>query len=508
MSFSIKGVPFILLLAAIFLTLLLDTPRNLNSIVLTPVTEEWPPPSQAGDWFFTARPAHMPGNPCIADLNGDGLLEIILGAYDGQVYAWQHNGTILPGWPQLISPMNRVFSSPAVADLDNDSILEVVVGSDRYVSAWRSNGSLLPGWPKKVSGWFQSSPSLVDLDGDHDLEIVIGGNDSYVYAWHHNGQAVAGWPQKTNGRVTSSPAIGDLVPSQPGPEIIIGSEDNFTYAWHSNGSMVRGFPVDLGAPVLISSPALADLTGDGRLEIVICAFGYYGPVYAIRSDGSILDGWPKETAKKSIDPSGIFASPALGDLSGNGFPEIVVMTLSGLLTVLEPSGKTLWSKDIFAAAQSSPTIADIDGDREPEILVVGWTGWSINWTLFAFESNGSNSTGWPLEIIYNPTQSQPTVADLDADGDTEIILATGAYANGGGSYGALLVLDLLFRFHSNRNPWPAFRANKHHSGVLDHATNWQHPTKSDDFLEIAIILGFGTLAAAGVSLMIIWARKR
>ncbi|MFX0113645.1 MAG: FG-GAP repeat domain-containing protein [Candidatus Hodarchaeota archaeon] len=506
-----KGVSLLVLFSVVFLVPSITSTLTMKT---APGIDNWPP-YQAGEWSTTAKPGHMPGNPSIADLNGDGYLEIILGAYDGRVHAWQHNGTELPGWPQRISPANRVFSSPAVADLDNDNTLEIVVGSDRYVAAWHANGTELQGWPKPVPGWFQSSPSLADLDGDNDLEIVIGGNDSYVYAWHHDGQNVTGWPQKTNDRVTSSPAIGDLVPARPGPEIIVGSEDNFTYAWHSDGSLVEGFPVDVGAPVVISSPALGDLTGDSKLEIVIGTFGSEGSVHVIRSDGSVPEGWPKDTAKDIPYASHIFASPALGDLTGDNTPEIVTMTITGLLSVLKNTGKTVWSKAVLFTAQSSPTIADIDGDKEPEILTVGWTGDRTNWTLFAFESDGSNSTGWPIEAIRFPTQSQPTVADLDRDGDIEIILATGAYTGSIGTYGELLVFDLPSRYYPNSNPWPSFRANNHHSGVLEYNNNGQHseePAESDnngnEDLLIVIVLISGPLIALGIFMTILMIKKR
>ncbi len=452
-----------LLIGFLFLSLALNFEKTDSSGIKT--TNKFSVhPYQEGEWNFTAKPAHMPGNPNVADLNGDGYKEVVLGAYNGKVYAWQYNGTILPGWPQTVSRSNRIFSSPAIADVNLDGKLDVIVGATDFVCAWSANGTELPGWPKEIHGWFQSSPALADIDGDTDLEVIIGGNDSYVYAWHHDGNNVEGWPQKTGDRITSSPAIGDLIPSKPGLEIVVGSEDNYTYAWHSNGSLVNGFPVDLGEQVVISSPALGDITGDGKLEIIIGTYPHKGLLYVIKSDGTFLQGWPKPVCQIGLDNSGIFGSPALGDLTGNGKPEIVVLSLNGLLTVLNQNGE-LWSVEAFIVSQSSPTIADIDGDEEPEIIVAGTSNETYQWSLTVYERYGSKVKGWPVEVFDYGTQSQPTVADLDEDGDIELILATGTYGPTT-TFGELFVFDLQAPLHPNMNYWPMFRANKQHSGEL------------------------------------------
>jgi hypothetical protein len=71
-----------------------------------------------------------------------------------------------------------------VGDINGDGVLEVVIGSkDSKVYVWDAEGRLLPGWPKNTGGAISSSPAIGDVDGDGTLELVIGSKDTNVYAW-------------------------------------------------------------------------------------------------------------------------------------------------------------------------------------------------------------------------------------------------------------------------------------------------------------------------------------
>ena len=106
-----------------------------------------------------------------------------------------------------------------------------------------------PGFPQYVNQTIMSSPAIGDIDGDGFLDIVVGGGRYYqgavgrqVYAWKRNGTFVAGWPVSTTGQVFGSPALADLT-GDGKPEVIIGDEPEgpngpYLYAFRGNGTQL------------------------------------------------------------------------------------------------------------------------------------------------------------------------------------------------------------------------------------------------------------------------------
>jgi len=249
--------------------------------------------------------------PALADLNGDGRLDIVIGSTDRKVYAWNGNGSPLTGWPRETG--GTITSSPAVGDADGDGSPEVFIGSgDGKIYAWDRVGRVEPGWPFTTGLSIESSPVLVDLDADRKLEVVTGSNDGAVYALSARGKLLPGWPQKTGDIVRSSPAVGDL-DGDGQPEIVVGSYDRKVYVWHADGRAAKGWPRRTGWLVK-SSPILADLGGDDRPEVVVGS--HDGRLWAWRADGEGVTGWPKTTLLLNI------ASPVAGDIDGDGNVEI------------------------------------------------------------------------------------------------------------------------------------------------------------------------------------------
>lgn len=319
----------------------------------------------------------------------------------------------LPGWP--IAVRGEVASSPAVGDLDGDGDLEVVVGSsDNRLYAWDHTGESLPGWPILFTRAIYSSPALADIDHDGDMEVVIGGGllEGKVYAFHHNGTLVSGWPVVTGGTLYSSPAIADI-DADGDLEIIVSADSaNKLFAFHHDGSLVNGWPVGLIIPNSISfTPAVADLDGDGDLEIVIGSQD--GKVHVFHHNGAVVSGWPVQSGSE------IYSSVAIGDVDGNGDLEIVVFA-NGSIFILNHNGSRVsnWSIGNEFFSSSSPALADLDRDGDLEIVIGSEAG-----KIYGFHHDGTLVSGWPVETGSFVIAS-PAIGDIDADGDLEIVVGS------------------------------------------------------------------------------------
>jgi len=232
------------------------------------------------------------GSPAIADIDNDDEYEIVAGTFQGPVvpesfdlFAWNMDGSVVDGFP--FEACGVIKAAPAIGDLDNDGILEIVAVAyeetdEDLLYVIDPQGNLEPGWPVAVTYGRLSSPALGDIDGDGDFEILIGG---YVpgptfleklYAFHHDGNAVTNWPVVLDhagaaGNINSSPIIADIDGDTTSVEIIVKVYNNI-FALHSDGSIVNGYPYyldDEGSSGTFSpSPALGDMDNDGDIELV------------------------------------------------------------------------------------------------------------------------------------------------------------------------------------------------------------------------------------------------
>jgi hypothetical protein len=211
--------------------------------------------------------------PALADMDEDGVVEIICCAPSDSIYCLNGNGTAVPGWPVPVLDGGSHFpGSPAVGDIDNDGHLEMIVQcSSGRIYALNHDGTVMSGWESKwvySNRTFAGSIALADLTGDGYLEIVIPGMNSNCYIYRYNATTLPNWPQPyaSEGSTESSPVIADL-DNDGSLDIMIGSEEGRLSAWNLSGEYIPGFPIQLNGFVR-GTPVVTDLDYDGDVELI------------------------------------------------------------------------------------------------------------------------------------------------------------------------------------------------------------------------------------------------
>ncbi len=354
----------------------------------------------------------------LADLDGDGKLEIVVGSEGGNIYAWHHDGRLVDGWPQKVP--QRVVSSPAIADLDGDGYMEVACAGH----VWHWNGALAEGWPHPANIFCTAALAEIDLDGD--LEVIFGNPENGLDVRHHDGRMADGWPQRTGAEMRITPAVGDI-DGDGFPEIITYSMDQHLYAWNHDGTLLPGWPVATSWRVE-APPTLADLDGDGQLDHIVCERGIFRP------DGKLVG----EGVQRAVPV----------DLNLDSKLEIV-----GLGIAQTVGGQRLpgWPVSVYGSYSDGVGVADIDGDADLEAL---WSSRSN--FLYAFNHDGRPVSGWPRWLV-EVGDTAPAIADIDDDGNLEVVVSTAT--------------DRVFVWDepSSRGPgkvaWPMLAGGPKHTGV-------------------------------------------
>ena len=357
-------------------------------------------------------------SPVAWDFDGDGAQEIAVGSWDGYFYLLDGELNDLPGWPQF-SPKG-FFSSPALADLDGDGRMELLAGSDSgHLHAWNDDGSPVAGFPVELGGEIWSSPTV--LDGPL---VAIGGLEQ-MFLFDGLGRPAPGWPQSmpgwadgtaaTDGRVL---AIASLTPGDP--------SQGWLTAWTVAGDRLPGFPVELPLDA-DSSPALADFDGDGQPWIVVGddagwlhvvdVDGRERPGFPVRTRG------PGPGPTPTPHPPGgnvhsIEASPAVADVDGDGRLEIAVGAWDGRMYLWDDAGRPLpgWPVRVADQIISSAALVDLDDDGRLDVVVGSKDGHLYGWT-----AEGRPLPGFPHDLAA-PVFSSPWVGDLEEDGRADVVV--------------------------------------------------------------------------------------
>ncbi len=245
-----------------------------------------------------------------------------------------------------------------------------------------------------------AAPAFADLDNDGDYDLLVGQSAGNSKAYQNTGSVTS--PTWTANTAWNAPDVGDE-----------------------------------------ASPAFADLDNDGDYDLLIGEYslGSSTTLYGYENTGSASSPtWTAKTAWDISDIGGSLYSPAFADLDNDGDYDLLIGENAGVSKAYENTGsasspnwtaKTAWNTP-DVGAQSSPAFADLDNDGDYDLLM----GESLG-TTKAYENTGSvTSPVWIAKTAWDSTTdlgsfAQPAFADLDNDGDYDLLIG----ASGGVDWG-------------------------------------------------------------------------
>ena len=400
-------------------------------------------------------------SPILADLDDDGVYEIVIADASGGVHAFTGAGDELPGWPvrtavsPRLHPDAAVYADGVLPELHDGTIATAAVG---------------------------------DLDGDGAPEVLVGTASGAVYAWHDDGSAVSGFPVQIQGRepdefdrthtydngISGAPTLYDL-DGDGSLEIIVAAMDQRLYVWDAAGAPWGPYPIEVCAPELcgeagtriIASPTVGDVDNDGAVEIGLGTNeavdgGDASISYLFDAVSGVLeDGWPlvesgliNEAGLLPVVGEGHPASMAFADLDGDGDLEIssaimlgqtplynhdatIALDLGFVSSTFGPGTNT--NQPSFVQMTNNPAFGDMTGDGVPDYVMAGAGAYylialplfsAIDWqnVVAAWDgATGEQLPGWPRQIEDLQFLVAPAIADLDGDNKAEAVMGSAGY---------------------------------------------------------------------------------
>lgn len=397
-------------------------------------------------WPVVVGPSFHTFIPTVADVYGDATPEIIVpaGVVGEGPRAYLANGQLVPSWAPPDEFSFRVLAGRLANGPHESPVLTTSSGSVDAFVALGADGSVLPGWPAldAVLGADALLMALGDLTGDGHDELVYldpHGPDLSVHAIGADGQTIPGWPVALDwpsgagnptSFVGSSLAIGDVDLDGRSEVVVLyyGGQSNPVPVWllDGAGSVRPGWPLLPHPGGLYHSAVIADINQDFEPEIVLVG---YIRLVAYRPDGT--------RRCEVASPPVAYRFPAVGDLDGDGWLEVVLAGDRLSVAKLHQFAPVTLGFVIVAVTSDSlpnrtygpPVLGDVNGDGQAEIVAwsVAGPGATYLWTLHVLDSQTLVPLpGWPKVFptgVSTPYRDQyvPALADLDGDGDMEII---------------------------------------------------------------------------------------
>jgi len=377
---------------------------------------------------------HAPLSIAVADLRKRGILDLIVAEADSGavgVLFGNGDGTFAPEVPYYVP---GAALSVVVADFDGDGNLDLAVG----LFGENASGplALLHGDGTGTFGKPVTSPSAsrfptlfiptkliaIDLNGDGLPDLVVTDQNGVyggVFSYLNMGGLVFKQAQLVAGNYVSfffDAAVGDL--DEDGCTDIVAAETNagaaYVFRGNCDGSFqTSGKVLRVGPGENIVSIALADLNGDGHLD-VLASGAYWGEFYPYGQMAGDLVSVMLGDGRGNLGTARVFRGDrsmyglALADLNGDGRPEAVtanqdedsasVFVNNGQGSFDGPAGAYLGYPPpaVFNAPHTNFLVRDVDGDGKPDLSLIEFPALSGSWEFTVMLNQGGGTFSDPI----------------------------------------------------------------------------------------------------------------
>ncbi|MCA9667475.1 MAG: VCBS repeat-containing protein [Myxococcales bacterium] len=425
-------------------------------------------------------------SPAVADLDNDGVIEII-GARAGLVVIWRGD-TGAKVREHAVS--GRIWAPPVVGDLvPSRPGLELAVASRDKIYVWDASGAAISGFPVTARDELRSL-AAGDIDGDGALELVAvttsplsaGGQKDIIYAFKMSGQRVAGFPPNTNGTsgcgsqcyVTGgydqNLALGDV--NGDGKADILAPQDNAYVSFHHGDGRAVDAASIFSAPkwpgirflhdyseaqqgwapneqtanqahFTNTAPAIADIDGDGKRELLMLGSVQNAAqsdrlrgvaLWVVRPDGTRPAGWTTPFHASTYlaglwDFQGTNVVAATNQVSvanidaASAGLEMVFVGFDGQIHALSAQKKELWTYRYTSDARVlSAGVAIADLSADGVPEIVFASYSPDSGKSHLFVLDASGKQLHKIALPARGSMAVPTIADTDGDKKPEIVI--------------------------------------------------------------------------------------
>jgi hypothetical protein len=399
-------------------------------------------------------------HPALADLDHDGDLDLLIGERSGRLTLYRNHGNpASPHWQFETADYAGVatgeWAYPTLADVTNDNALDLFVGAaNGTVSIYYNKGTpTAPVWSTSpdvsLPAGNNAAPALADLDGDNDLDLLVGHAGATLYYFRNTGtRTQPAWTLVTSNYASISepgndflqPAFADL-DSDADLDLLVGLCGTLVWyrragpATNPTWTRVASDPIGYGGGSCATSPGVGNWDGDGDADVLIGE--HWGVLRFFRNDGP--PAWTEQNYSFPFDLQGESA-PTLADWDNDGDLDLLVGQAHGDVyryTNIGNAASPNWRPDGILLTlpwtnhpHAFPTLGDIDGDNDEDMFIGegGWQGTGAGGTLHYYRNDGTPSAPNWILVTHNfrgldvGGWSTPSLVDIDDDNDLDLFI--------------------------------------------------------------------------------------